>query len=191
MATPIPTAATTATRRRWLVLGTLAVAAAGGVFAYRHLTAEPAFPDPPAPDLSQVDPAIRQVIEAERDRVGREPGSGVAWGRMGMAFHAHVFASEALTCFEQAERLDPGNPRWPYFQGLIHLSHDPPGAEAALRRAVALGRDDADGPRLRLAELYLRLGRPDEAREHFEVLSRRQPGHARAHLGLGRVALSG
>jgi tetratricopeptide (TPR) repeat protein len=158
---------------------------------YRHWNSKPAVPDPPAPDLTRVDPAIREVIEAERERVGREPESGVAWGRLGMAFFAHMFGSEALTCFEQAERLDPENPRWPYFRGLIHLAHDPPAAERPIRRAAELCRDETDVPRLRLAELYLRLGRPDEAREHFEILVRRQPAHARAQLGLGRLALLG
>ncbi|HKB01651.1 MAG TPA: tetratricopeptide repeat protein [Gemmataceae bacterium] len=183
-----PTVPINTTRRRWFALGVLALVVFGGVGLYRYGNSKPAAPDPPAPDLSQVDPAIRQVIETERERVGREPQSGVAWGRLGMAYYAHIFGHEAMACFEQAERLDPDNPRWPYFQGLIHLSNDPPAAGEPLRRAVTLVHDDTDGPRLRLGELYLRLGRLDEAAEHFGALIKRQPAHARAHLGLARVA---
>jgi hypothetical protein len=85
MTTMNPTVPAATTRRRWLALGGLALAVAVGIGLYRYANSKPAAPDPPAPDLSQVDPAIRQVIETERERVGREPQSGVAWGRLGMA----------------------------------------------------------------------------------------------------------
>lgn len=174
-------------RARWLVLGSLAAAAVAGVLAYRHMNARPEVIDPPAPDLSAADPAVRSLIEATRAKVREEPDSAAAWGRLGLAFHTHIFGREALACFEQAERLDPHNPRWPYFQALHHLAFDPPAAEAPLRRAVERGRDDSDGPRLRLAELLQRLGRDDEAREHFATLTRQNPAHPRANLGLARL----
>src|SRR5262249_21318644 len=47
----------------------------------------------------------------------------------------------------------------------------------------------ADGPRLRLAELYLRLGEDEKAREQFQILLKRDPRHARAHLGMARLHL--
>src|SRR5262245_66656978 len=102
MTTMNPTVPINTTRRRWFALGVLALVVFGGVGLYRYGNSKPAAPDPPAPDLSQVDPAIRQVIETERERVGREPQSGVAWGRLGMAYYAHIFGHEAMACFEQA-----------------------------------------------------------------------------------------
>src|SRR5262249_23031503 len=121
--------------------------------------------------------------------VKRAPRSAEAWGRLGMVFSSHIFADEALVCFAEAERLQPKDPRWPYHQALIRLADDPPAAVPKLRQAVGLCREEVDGPRLRLAELYQALGRPDEAREQFEILVREDPRHARAHLGLARLDL--
>ncbi len=45
-----------------------------------------------------------------------------------------------------------------------------------------------DAPRLRLAEVLLRLGRLDEAEGHFRLLLKKNPRHARALLGLARLA---
>src|SRR5262245_57701831 len=173
-------------RARAIVLGTLALAVGIGVILYFRPWASASI-DPPAPDLSHMDPAVRKVIEDEQSRVRDAPQSGRAWGRLGMAFQSHMFHGEALSCFEQAVKQEPDNPRWPYFRGVIRMAHDPPTALADLRRAVELCHDATDGPRLRLAEVYLRLGQPDEAREQFQALVRKDPGHGRARLGLARL----
>jgi Tfp pilus assembly protein PilF len=104
-----------------------------------------------------------------------------------MAFYVHIFAPEATACFEQAEKLAPADPRWPYFQGLIRRTGDPVAAIPKLRRAVELGGDRADLPRLFLAEAYLSAGEPVAAREQFEALVGSHPNHPRAHLGLARL----
>ncbi|HJZ93163.1 MAG TPA: tetratricopeptide repeat protein [Gemmataceae bacterium] len=173
-------------RARTIVLGTLVVAIGLGAILYYRPWRSDAI-DPPAPGLSHVDPAVRKVIEDEQSRVRESPRSGRAWGRLGMAFQSHMFDAEALSCFEQAAGLEPDNPRWPYFRGVIRMAHDPPAALADLQRAVELCRDATDGPRLRLAELYLRLGQPDDAREQFQALVSKDPAHARARFGLARL----
>ena len=40
-----------------------------------------------------------------------------AWGTLGQAFRANLMEEESLLCFAEAERLDPSNPRWPYYRG--------------------------------------------------------------------------
>jgi tetratricopeptide (TPR) repeat protein len=177
----------TSTRSRWIALGSVILAVVLGIVVYRVFFRGPAVIDPPAPDLSSVDQEVRQAIEEATAEVKRTPRSAEAWGRLGMVLTSHIFGDEALACFAQAERLDPSNPRWPYHQGLIYLAHDPPSALAKIQRTVELCGDDVDGPRLRLAELYVWLGQPDEAREQFQFLLQRQPGHPRAHLGLARL----
>lgn len=174
-------------RKRRLVLGSLAVAAALGVVVYLAFFSGPAVIEPPAPDLSGVDPAVRAAIEEAQGRVRRSPRLGAAWGRLGMVLSNHIFAEEALVCFAQAERLEPDNPRWPYHQGLLQVTRDPATAVGKLRRAVDVCRDPTDGPRLRLAELCQSLGQGDEAREQFRLLLRDYPEHPRAHLGLARL----
>jgi tetratricopeptide (TPR) repeat protein len=181
-----PKAIVPSRRARAIVLGSLVLAVGLGAILYFRPWASDAIP-PPAPDLSQVDPAVRKAIEEEQSRVREAPQSGRAWGRLGMAFHAHMFDPEALSCFEQAARLEPANPRWPFFLAVIRMAHDPPAALPDLQRAVELCHDATDGPRLRLAELYLRLGQPEDAREQFQALVRKDPAHARARLGLARL----
>jgi protein O-GlcNAc transferase len=65
---------------------------------------------------------------------------------------------------------------------------EPDAALPELRRAADLCGDEPDVARLRLAELLLQQGHPDEAAEQFDRILRKDPGHPRAHLGLARVA---
>jgi tetratricopeptide (TPR) repeat protein len=174
-------------RWRLIVLSLAVLGATLGIAGYGVFFRGKAGPDPPAPDLSGVDGEVRAAIEGAREEVKRSPRSARAWGRLGMVLTSHIFGTEALACFTRAEQLEPANPRWPYHQGLIHLAHDPPAGVPKIRRAVDLCADATDGPRLRLAELYLALGQTDEAREQFQVLVRFRPRHPRAHLGLARL----
>jgi tetratricopeptide (TPR) repeat protein len=187
MSTPTSMPQRTGTRRWIAIVVLLALVAVAGLIVVRQFDDEPVVPEPPSPDLSQVDPAVSEVITNAQAEVRKSPKSAAAWGRLGMAFHAHIFAGEAMTCFEQAEKLDPANPRWPYFQGLIHLAHDPPAAVPKIERAVELCGDREEAPRLRLAELYQRLGQHDAAIEQFGRLLVETPTHPRVNLGLARL----
>jgi tetratricopeptide (TPR) repeat protein len=182
-------AAPPATRRRFLLLGSLGLLLLLGVllFVFRGVLTPGPQADLPAVDLTGVDPAIRTAVEKAQNQVRQSPRSAAAWGRLGMVLTSHVFGEQALACFVQAERLEPRNPRWPYHQGLIQLASDPPASLPQIRRAVELNGDRADGPRLRLAELYLRLGEDEKAREQFRILLERDPRHARARLGMARL----
>jgi tetratricopeptide (TPR) repeat protein len=107
-----------------------------------------------------------------------------------MVLMVHQFKPQAAFCFDQAERLGPREPRWPYFQGLAAmLESDLQAAKGKLERAVALCGDEIDGPRLFLAETLLGLEDFEEAQRHFSLLLEKSPRHARAHLGLARVAV--
>jgi tetratricopeptide (TPR) repeat protein len=105
-----------------------------------------------------------------------------------MVLLAHDFFSEANVCLSQAERLDPQEPRWPYYQGIALSLGDPDAAIPTLQRAADLCADTPDAPRLRLAEVLLGQGHYEEAADQFRHTLRRDPGNARAHLGLARVS---
>jgi tetratricopeptide (TPR) repeat protein len=176
-----------------IAFGAVILTVSGGVYRYvgttpSELSPSVAVPEPPALDRV-TDPAAKRLLAECRAAVGRSPRSAALWGRLGMAFFVHDYPDEALVCLTAAERLDPHDARWPYFQGLLLAERDPDRAIQRLQQAADLCADNPDTPRLQLAELLLTHGQPDKAAEQFQHVLQRNPSHARAHLGLGRVAL--
>jgi tetratricopeptide (TPR) repeat protein len=173
-------------RRRWLLvlLAAAALAVGLGWYLWRRASA----PVPPEVALEGVDPAVAKAVEAARRRVLQEPRSADTWGHLGMVLRAHDFAAEANTCFLEAERFAPKDPRWPYLHALTLLMTDPDAGLPRLRRAVELCRDDPYEPRLRLAQVLLARGEHEEAEQHFRQLLEYEADHPGAHLGLGRLA---
>jgi tetratricopeptide (TPR) repeat protein len=107
-----------------------------------------------------------------------------------MVLLAHFFVDEARSSLVKVEQLDPRNPRWPYYQGVLLFEGDPDAAIVKLERAVDLCGDDPAAPRLRLAEVLLGQGRIDDADGQFQRSLKKHPQNARAQLGLARIALS-
>jgi tetratricopeptide (TPR) repeat protein len=87
---------------------------------------------------------------------------------------------------EQAERLSPGEARWPYLQVSLLPAHS--NALNKARRAVALCGNEPPSPRLRLARLLMETGQREEARPHLEELLKHQPDLAPARLALAQIA---
>lgn len=146
-------------------------------------------PEPPQPDLAEVDPEVAETIAAAREKVRQQPEQSAAWGRLGMVFLAHDFHQEAQRSFAEAERLDPADGRWPYLRGLSLLLSDPDAGITSLQRAADLCGGEPLAPRLRLAETLLNQGRLDKAKHHLEQAQRADPDNPRAQLGLGRLAV--
>jgi tetratricopeptide (TPR) repeat protein len=155
----------------------------GIYFWHRSSTSEP-----PTVELHDADPAVATVIARARQQVQQSPRSAAAWGKLGMVLAAHDFRAEANRCFAQAERLDPQELRWPYFQGITLSQGNPEAALAKFRRAVELAGDGFAECRLRLAEVLLAQGLFDEAEEHYHRVLKWDAHQPRAHLGLGRLA---
>ncbi|HLJ93098.1 MAG TPA: tetratricopeptide repeat protein, partial [Gemmataceae bacterium] len=169
----------------WMTLLGLAVLATVVVGAAWYRMAAPA---PPTVSLSDLDPAVAAAIETAQRGVREQPRSGSAWGRLGMVLLTHDFPAEARICLTQAARFDPREPRWPYFQGIVLHQEEPDSAIPELQRAVELCGDEVATPRLLLAEILYAQGRRDEAEAQFQQVLHHEPGNARAHLGLGRLA---
>jgi len=185
-AAPAPPPAKARRRRRIILVGVLVLAVLGLGWPLWRWSSAPA---PPAVTLTEADPAVVAAIEAARRDVRWSPHSAAAWGHLGELLRAHGYVPESNFCFAQAERLDPGDPRWPYLQGIGVQSADPEAAIGHLERAVARCGNTPDAPRLTLAEVCLQQGRLDEAEGHFRQVLQDDPGNVRAHLGLGRSAL--
>jgi tetratricopeptide (TPR) repeat protein len=152
----------------------------------------------PAPDLSRLEPVVRRRLsEAHAGLMVRLQGSAVpdaalgeAFGELGRLYHAHFVTEPALTCYLAAQRLQPAAFRWPYLLGFLYqqTSQLEP-ALGSFRRALGLRPEDP-AARLRLAQVYLELNRPQQARELFQGLLAVEGMRAAAAAGLGKVALS-
>src|SRR5579875_1663555 len=180
--------------RRWAVrLGVvllLLVGAAGSVlWLSYHSSAETT---PPVVPANPLEPEVAAFVEKVRREVLRAPRAPQAWGHLGQAFLANEMEQEAQICFTEAERLDPDNPRWPYYQAVILLNQGQ--QEAALPylqhtlERIAGAASDNTVPQLVLAETLLALGRREEAEGHFRQVLARQADNVRAHYGLARAA---
>ena len=143
----------------------------------------------PDPDLTAVEPRVRETIERQIAATGREPDSAASWGRLGMVLQAHQFDEEAESAYIEASRLAPTEFRWVYLRGVLSDAHDPAAAVSLYRRAVEI--DSAYAPaRVRLAAALEKVGSAAEADTHYAEAVRLEPDNAVAHLGLGRLALA-
>ncbi len=144
--------------------------------------------DPPDPPTAGLEPAVAARIRERRAAVLAQPDSADAWGRLGIVFDVHDLFGPALACYTRAGLLDPGAFRWPYLLGRVSLVGDQRAGIAAFERALAI-RDDYPTLYERLGSGYLALDELDRAEASFARAAELDPGLARAHLGLGRVAL--
>jgi len=137
------------------------------------------------------DPEVLAALEKAQKQVRNDPRSAASWGNLAMTLQANGFGAEASPYFAEAQRLDPGDGRWPYFRALAALGEDSEAALPFLRQA-AVGRLPEKGQEsavhLRLAEAMLERQELAEAEELFQKEWEKNPGDARAGFGLGLIA---
>lgn len=130
---------------------------------------------------------VVERIEAARELVARKPRSAEAWGRLGMVLAAHRLDSEAVTCYREAERLDPENGDWPYLAALVDDTAPPARLLEGLERAYGL-RPDYAPLSVRLGDAHLDLGDLEDAERAFARALELEPGSSHALVGLADVA---
>lgn len=184
-AAPVPAAPRA---RRWRPLAWALAAAAvvgaawvgSGVLVHRvHLQRLP----PPA-DLSGRDPATAREVRAA-EATARTDASAEAVGELAMVYHASSMSDAARDAYEVAERLSPGDWRWPYAAGLLleeRGMHDD--------ALAAFGRVTAAHPQYglawwHLAELHFKQGRLDDAAQAYQRARAASPAAAYAVPGGG------
>lgn len=150
------------------------------------------------PDLSRLaEPVRRQLQDQYASFAGKLASPATpqtemadAYGDLGRLLLAARLGSPAETCFRHAERLAPGDRRWPYYLGHVSLlMGDRPKALAAFERAAARAPTDV-ATLVWLAETLLDEGRAAEAESRFLKAASVQPRSAAAFFGAGRAALA-
>jgi tetratricopeptide (TPR) repeat protein len=150
--------------------------------------APPATPIP-RPDLSRAEPEVARAVTQALVEVERAPDSAAAWGVLGDRYRANRWLDEAARCYEQAERLQPEEFRWPHMVGRTLYFTDPAGAAAAFERASSIDPDY--GPmHVFYGRTLMRLNRDDDALQCFEQAGRLDPEDPHAQVGLGQLALA-
>jgi tetratricopeptide (TPR) repeat protein len=145
---------------------------------------------PPAVPALALDTQLATLIATSRQAVVISPNSAEAWGRLGQAFHAADFFTEARVCYAKASELDSRQASWPHLLGLLQLQDQPEASLTNLARAVALAGGETDAPRVRLAQALVERGRINEAATQLQSLLTVQPNHPAARLEMARVFLA-
>lgn len=150
----------------------------------------------PPPGFDQLEPAVRDQFFERLDRLSQAraaaasaPEIGRAWGELGKWFDVYRFPDSAMRSYRQAARLDPDEPRWSYYLGLLAVdAGDLDLAVAAFETAERLAPASTAAP-MQLAELMLKRGETRAAREHYRRVLEMAPGNLAAALGLARIYL--
>lgn len=140
----------------------------------------------PAPRMDRFSREAAQSLMLAYNSAVLTPDDGSAWGKLGMTYYANESIPEAMTCFAEAEKLQPDEPRWPYLYGMVLAESDRAAGLPAVKRAADLDPDNVD-VRTRLAEFHFALNQLQESRTVFMQLRDKDPRNARVLLGLARI----
>ncbi len=149
------------------------------------------------PDISKATESVQKQLRdgyaALQTATGNKPPAGelaAAYGEMGKLFMAAQIQDAAETCFLNAQALNAGDFRWPYYLAqLSRTQGELPKAAALFERVLQLQPDDV-AALVWLGDVNLSLGRPDAAEPLFAKALALQPASLSARFGLGRVALA-
>jgi len=151
----------------------------------------------PETDISGAEPAVRATLEDARNSLESlladprrdETAVAVAFGQLGNLYQLYDVHTLAAICYRNAQALDPGNIRWPYYAGYLALEDGRlQQAVKHLQQAQHLSPDYPALP-LRLGQVRYELNEMEKARP---LLSRAVaiPGlRDAARYYLGQMAL--
>jgi Flp pilus assembly protein TadD len=192
-----PSTSSAAGRRpMWIIGGSLLVA----LTFYLTLTARlPFMPGPtvelapiPWPDLADLDPLDRQPLEAAQLRSQQlDPAdaalNAAVQGELGMRYLAYGMDTAAEVALDNAARLQPGDPRWPYYLGVL-AAESGRADQARARFEAVLAEEPEDLPALlRLAGVLRQLGDEMSAIERLEAARTIAPEDAATRAQLGQL----
>ena len=153
------------------------------------------------PDLSRMHEATRtqlgdayRALEALEPRSGAgeapDPGRGAAHGALGMLLLAADYPDAAGRCLRDAARLAPGEFRWPYYLGHVHIRlGDLDRAAGSFERALTLEPEDL-AALVWLVHVHVDLDQPAEAERLLARAWASHPGTPALLYQGGRASLA-
>jgi tetratricopeptide (TPR) repeat protein len=145
-------------------------------------------PAPPQPDLGGREPQVAEKISRLREAVVADRDNAEVWGRLGSMFQVSGLPTDAIECYRVANQLSPGDFRWPYLSGYALQDDDPERALSYFDSAAELN-NSYPALYFRRGDVYLRLGRLEDASADYQRSLDLEPRSSHARLGLARVAL--
>ena len=148
------------------------------------------------PRTDQYEQVVRDQMAAAHDNVDRlqnDPEAQRAeltgaFGMLGQLYLLYDFPEPARAALRNAEALDGGDPRWPYYLAdLAAADGDHAVAVAALDRVLSLDPRNM-AAYVRRGNALFELGRIDEAEKDYQSVHNRVPGQSAALYGLGRIS---
>lgn len=101
--------------RGWMCLATVVVPGSSLLFGACGRVIEPVTSVP----LDSANDELVELVQELRQSIRALPSSAEMRGRLGMAYEVNDFYSEAADTYAQAQALDPGDFRWPYFRAVL------------------------------------------------------------------------
>ncbi len=150
----------------------------------------------PVPDLSGIEPGIRQRVEGLRQQVEQattvndltRPELAEGYGRLGQYYLAYDYFEAAGACFANALELVPGDPRWTYFVGIIEQAAGQLDIAVSHYRQVLKTSPDDSATLVRLGRALADLGQAEAAAVVFEQAAGLDDSRAAGRFGLGKLA---
>jgi tetratricopeptide (TPR) repeat protein len=150
------------------------------------------------PELSRMTESVQKQIREGHSALMRKtenratplPELSDAYGQMGKLLMAAQYPEAAETCFLNAQALEAGDFRWPYYLAHLYRTRGELARSSALfERAIQLQPNDV-AALIWLGEVSLAQGRADAAEPQFAKALALQPNSLSARFGLGRAALA-
>jgi tetratricopeptide (TPR) repeat protein len=139
------------------------------------------------PDISGLAPAVQKQI---REQYASLQQNAESYGALGRLFIATEFYDAAGVSFTNAQTLQPGDMKWPYYLGHVErLRNHPDKAAALFERALTLSPDHVPSL-VWLGAMRLVAGDADAADGPLTKALTLEPNDAAALYHAGRVALA-
>ena len=144
---------------------------------------------PTIPDVSDKTEAFRRALLKADRRSRAAPGGEEGVGHLGLLYHANHMYEPAEACYRLATELDPDNARWAYHLAVLLQTTGHGGKILDLLRAAVSAAEDYVPARLKLADLLLKHGEQEQAKQEYQTCLKQASSDPYALLGLARIAV--
>ena len=154
-------------------------------------------PPPELPDLSELDPPVREQFERSHQTLTRvladeradDRHRAEAYGELGRIYHTYSHPAVAAQLYRAAHQLEPQEARWPHLLGLAERQQGLWQSSTEAFRAALELRPGHPALNVYLGENALDRNDLQQADRYFRAALKTDAHCLRAKLGLGRIAL--